>query len=91
MDSSHFKQLLMYAPNQEEIENLKSYNGDMSKLNEVDVLAIRVGDIWFEAVALNCRPKNQTFYSPRRITTKRVTSLRCPSPRHSAKVTQLFA
>ena len=42
MDSSHYKQLLMYAPDQEEVEKLKSYNGDMSKLNEVDVLAIKV-------------------------------------------------
>jgi len=28
---------------------------------------------------------NQTFHYTRRITPKRVTSLRCPSPRHSAK------
>jgi len=29
--------------------------------------------------------KNQTFHYTRRITPKRVMSLRCPSPRHSAK------
>jgi len=35
---------------------------------------------------------NQTFYYTRRITPKRTTSLRCPSPRHSAnKATQLLA
>jgi len=35
--------------------------------------------------------KKQTFHYTRRITLKRVTSLRCPSPRHSAKATQLRA
>jgi len=34
---------------------------------------------------------NQTFHYTRRIMPKRVTSLRCPSPRHSAKATQLLA
>jgi len=32
----------------------------------------------------------QTFHT-RRITLKRVTSLRCPSPQHSFKATQLLA
>jgi len=32
---------------------------------------------------------NQIFHYTRPITKKRVTSLRCPSPRHSAKATQL--
>jgi len=31
---------------------------------------------------------NQTFHYTRRITPKRVTSLRCPSPHHSAKAAQ---
>jgi len=31
------------------------------------------------------------FHYTRRITPKRVTSLRCPSPHHSDKATQLFA
>jgi len=35
--------------------------------------------------------QNQTFHYTRRITPKRVTSLPCPSPRHSAKTTQLPA
>jgi len=34
---------------------------------------------------------NQTFHYTRRIKPKRVTSLRCPSPRHNAKTTQLLA
>jgi len=35
--------------------------------------------------------KIQNFYYSHRNTPKRVTSLRCPSPRHSAKATQLLA
>jgi len=34
---------------------------------------------------------NKTFHYTRRITPKRVTSWRCPSPRHSAEATQLLA
>jgi len=34
---------------------------------------------------------NQNFYYTRRITPKRVTSWRCPTPRHSAKTPQLLA
>jgi len=33
--------------------------------------------------------QTQTFHYTRRITPKHVTSLQCPSPRHSAKATQL--
>jgi len=39
----------------------------------------------------SCHIVNQTFHYTHRITPKRVTSLRCPSPRHSAKATQLPA
>jgi len=35
--------------------------------------------------------KNQTFHCTRRVTPKRVTSLWCPFPRHSAKATQQLA
>jgi len=35
--------------------------------------------------------QNQTFHYTRRFTLKCVTSLRCPSSRHSAKVIQLLA
>jgi len=44
-----------------------------------------------KAVSKNKVEKNQTFYYIRRITPKRVTNLRCPTPRHSAKATQLLA
>jgi len=35
--------------------------------------------------------QSQTFHYTRRITPKRLTSWRCPSPRHSTKATQLPA
>jgi len=50
--------------------------------------------IWTEYTELNRKDRqnqNQTFHYARRITTKRVTSLRCPSPRRSAKAAQLLA
>jgi len=45
-------------------------------------------EFYVEKVYLN---QNQTFHYTRHITPKRVTSLRCPSPRHSVKATQLLA
>jgi len=35
--------------------------------------------------------QNQTFHYTRRIMPKRVTSLRCPSPRYNAKAIPLLA
>jgi len=37
------------------------------------------------------KKQNQIFHYTRRITTKRVTSWRCPFPRHCAKATKLPA
>ena len=34
----------MYAPNEEEVEKLKGFDEDLTKLNEVDKLAIKVSD-----------------------------------------------
>jgi len=42
-------------------------------------------------VSCHILSKIQTFYYTRRITPKRVTSWRCPSPRHTAKAIQLPA
>jgi len=39
----------------------------------------------------DCHILNQAFHYTRRITPNRVTSLRCPTPRHIAKATQLPA
>nr|XP_004225831.2 delphilin-like [Ciona intestinalis] len=42
LDVSHYQQLLLYAPDDEEVLNLKKFTGDLSKLNEADTLALKL-------------------------------------------------
>uniref|UniRef100_H2Y8Z1 Delphilin n=1 Tax=Ciona savignyi TaxID=51511 RepID=H2Y8Z1_CIOSA len=43
--SSHYQQLLLYAPDEEEAEKLKNFAGDISKLNEADTLSLKLVNI----------------------------------------------
>lgn len=43
LDASHYKQLLLYAPSEDESAKLRSFDGDISGLNDVDQLGHKVG------------------------------------------------
>jgi len=59
----------------------------------MDEIAARTGEgiLHCFSILLCFYKPNHTFHYTRRIMPKRVTSLRCPSPRHSAKATQVLA
>nr|XP_060623033.1 delphilin-like [Anolis sagrei ordinatus] len=43
LEPSHIKQLLLYAPDAEEVQRYRSYQGNPSKLSEPDQFALQVG------------------------------------------------
>ena len=42
LDAEHYKQLLLYAPSEDESAKLRSYEGDVTGLNDVDQLGLKV-------------------------------------------------
>jgi len=66
----------------EELPNVDFQNVEEEYIDPVLVCVCKVNTTFMH--------QNHTFHYSRRITPKRVTSLRCPSLRHSAKASQLL-